>query len=285
MEAGKLPVLVVSAIESACASGRKLSWKIQEGDRGMLVQLVWKSANGSRVGTEKVVSNWNNQKRKSPSRLRRDAQRFHRFQMSQLSTKLPTQSEIPARQCADVKSVTELTDNLDRAKGQDSAIVDSNASVVPTDTGQLKETGASKPEASPIVKLSSYLQCLSDSTDVVCPAYHSPVAMHTRSHAQVRMPSDKQHGSLVQDCAVSTVDPVHGGYIHATESSSTDTKVSRLVLRLPNDLPAVTQHYIDFVRCDQYETAMKVKECMQQQWSHIIIPGLRVKGEAQGSSN
>lgn len=42
MEAGKLPELVISAIESACASGKRLSWKIQESDRGTLVQLVWK---------------------------------------------------------------------------------------------------------------------------------------------------------------------------------------------------------------------------------------------------
>ena len=27
---------------------------------------------------------------------------------------------------------------------------------------------------------------------------------------------------------------------------------------------------------------MKVKECMQQQWSHIIIPGLRVKVKIKG---
>ena len=50
-----------------------------------------------------------------------------------------------------MKSVTKLTDNLDRANVQDSATVDSNASVVATDTGQLKETEAPKPEASPIV--------------------------------------------------------------------------------------------------------------------------------------
>ena len=76
MEAEKLPELVVSAIKSACASGKKLSWKIQESDRGMLVQLVWKPARISRamsLSTVKVVSNWSNQKRKSPSRLRRDA--------------------------------------------------------------------------------------------------------------------------------------------------------------------------------------------------------------------
>ena len=106
MEAGKLLVLVVSAIESGYASGRMLSWKIQESDRGMLVQLVWKSASGTRVGSEKVVSNWSNQKRKSPSWLRRDAQRLQKFQMSQLSTKLLTQTVIPVTEFAAVKSVS-----------------------------------------------------------------------------------------------------------------------------------------------------------------------------------
>ena len=51
----------------------------------------------------------------------------------------------------------------------------------------------------------------------------------------------------------------------------------RLAQQLPEDLPDVTQHYTDFVRCEQYETAMKVKECMQQQWFHIIVPGHKVK--------
>ena len=90
MEAEKLPELVVSAIKSACASGKKLSWKIQESDRGMLVQLVWKPARISSavsLSTVKVVSNWSNQKRKSPSRLRRDAKRLQSFQMAKLATK------------------------------------------------------------------------------------------------------------------------------------------------------------------------------------------------------
>ena len=32
-----------------------------------------------------------------------------------------------------------------------------------------------------------------------------------------------------------------------------------------------------FVRCEQHETTLKVKECMQQQWSDIIRPGHKVK--------
>ncbi len=55
MEAGKLPQLVVSAIDSACASGRKLSWKVQESDRGMCVQLVWKPARAVSDSTDKVI--------------------------------------------------------------------------------------------------------------------------------------------------------------------------------------------------------------------------------------
>ena len=36
-----LPGLLSSAISSACESGRPLSWKIQEGKRGTLIQLIW----------------------------------------------------------------------------------------------------------------------------------------------------------------------------------------------------------------------------------------------------
>ena len=35
--------LVAKAITSAVSSGRKLSWKIQDNQRGTLVQLVWKN--------------------------------------------------------------------------------------------------------------------------------------------------------------------------------------------------------------------------------------------------
>ena len=35
-----LPELVKAAVSLACASGRMLSWKIQEGEKGTLVQLV-----------------------------------------------------------------------------------------------------------------------------------------------------------------------------------------------------------------------------------------------------
>ena len=81
---------------------------------------------------------------------------------------------------------------------------------------------------------------------------------------------------------MSAVDPACDGVVHSTESISTDAKDSHLVLQLPKDIPDVTQHYIDFVRCEQYVTAMKVKECMQQQWSHIIVPGQKLKVKIKG---
>ena len=42
-------------------------------------------------------------------------------------------------------------------------------------------------------------------------------------------------------------------------------------------LSRVTYFQFTIVRCEQYETVMKVKECMQQQWSHVIVPGYKVK--------
>ena len=39
----QLPELVKSAVSSTCSSGKSLSWKVQEGKKGLLIQLVWKT--------------------------------------------------------------------------------------------------------------------------------------------------------------------------------------------------------------------------------------------------
>ena len=180
MEASKLPELVISAIESACASGKRLSWKIQESDRGTLVQLVWKPICGFRAtgcSSEKVGSNWSYQKRKSPSRLRRDAQRLQKFCVLKLSTQQLTQTVTPETEDAAVKSDVNLTNNLDPARDLDPAIVDNHdpakglnpATVVGTasvtasvttsvasgDTDQLGTIKSLKPEVGQIVRLDS----------------------------------------------------------------------------------------------------------------------------------
>ena len=89
-----LPELVKKAIISACESGRKLSWKIQENDRGTLVQLVWKPEPflvGNSSKNSEASSNWNlaarncpwtaqkSKKQHPPSRLRRNARRLASF--------------------------------------------------------------------------------------------------------------------------------------------------------------------------------------------------------------
>ena len=50
-----------------------------------------------------------------------------------------------------------------------------------------------------------------------------------------------------------------------------------LVLQVPESLPSVLQHHIDFIVCGDYETANKIKECMACQWSNIVKPGRKVK--------
>ena len=94
-----LPDLVRKAIDSACNSGRKLSWKVQESDKGMLIQLVWKAETvlaGYARRDEVMRTNWNQastrvpvaapatsrevpKKRITPSRLRRNAKRLQAF--------------------------------------------------------------------------------------------------------------------------------------------------------------------------------------------------------------
>ena len=57
-----LPELVKAAVSLACASGRTLSWKIQEGEKGTLVQLVW---SGKQEG--KKEERWSGKQEERPS--------------------------------------------------------------------------------------------------------------------------------------------------------------------------------------------------------------------------
>ena len=103
-----LPELVSSAIESAIASQRPLSWKVQESNKGTLIQLVWKSPTSSCVRvrsrpTERVRSKWNppasqphNNKisKKSPSRIRRNAKRLQTFLEKKERTELNSKDSL-----------------------------------------------------------------------------------------------------------------------------------------------------------------------------------------------
>ena len=64
-----LPDIVAKVIAAAAGSGRKLSWKIQDSEKGTLVQLVWKSASCSAESTPTGGINWN----KKAQRPRSDA--------------------------------------------------------------------------------------------------------------------------------------------------------------------------------------------------------------------
>ena len=82
----ELPDLLKTAISSAYSSGRKLSWKIQEGEKGTLIQLVWKSPSCSAGTPERrsvVHSNWNKsskvRKSKPPSKVARSNKRLKAF--------------------------------------------------------------------------------------------------------------------------------------------------------------------------------------------------------------
>ncbi len=44
------------------------------------------------------------------------------------------------------------------------------------------------------------------------------------------------------------------------------------------DIPNITKHYVDFVRCEDAVTVDTVKKCMEQQWSALVTPrGWKVK--------
>ena len=55
----KLPDLVKAALSSACNSGKILSWKVQESDKGTLIQLVWKPRLERQDRDSALGFNWN----------------------------------------------------------------------------------------------------------------------------------------------------------------------------------------------------------------------------------
>ena len=79
-----LPELVKAALNQACGSGRSLSWKLQESEKGTLLQLVWKAKveqPSVLEGSDGVGSNWkySGRRRISPSRARRNVRRRKAF--------------------------------------------------------------------------------------------------------------------------------------------------------------------------------------------------------------
>ena len=57
----QLPEVVMTALSTTCKSGRSLSWKVQENNKGILIQLVWKAepvSGPTRGNTTVVASNW-----------------------------------------------------------------------------------------------------------------------------------------------------------------------------------------------------------------------------------
>ena len=62
----------------------------------------------------------------------------------------------------------------------------------------------------------------------------------------------------------------------STSNASVDPR-NIVQLVLPASLQGVTQHHVDFIRCDDFDSANTAKELMQQQWSELVKPGCRVK--------
>ncbi len=98
----------------------------------------------------------------------------------------------------------------------------------------------------------------------------SPVASRTRSRANLQV---TETVTCLQS-TVATVEPVHDE--SASQPVNSFTTSAPLVLELP-DLPGITRHYVDFVKCDDVDTANRIKDSMQQQWSDLVKPGQKVK--------
>ena len=81
----QLPDLVAAAVKTGLASTKTLSWKVQEGEKALLLQLRWKPVTSVTIGgslNSKVLSNSDTsgqKQKKNPSKKRRDAIRLKKF--------------------------------------------------------------------------------------------------------------------------------------------------------------------------------------------------------------
>ena len=84
----QLPDLVAAAVKTGLASTKTLSWKVQEGEKALLLQLRWKPVTSVTIGgslNSKVLSNSDTsgqKQKKNPSKKRRDAIRLKKFILS-----------------------------------------------------------------------------------------------------------------------------------------------------------------------------------------------------------
>ena len=102
---------------------------------------------------------------------------------------------------------------------------------------------------------------------------NSSVANRTQSHSQ------KANVQTVGEPVCIDLDPTPSPSATVeTDTQSIDVHKSThpLVLKLP-DTPSVTKHHVDFVRCEDVDTANAVKKWIEQQWSTLVKPGRAVK--------
>lgn len=133
----------------------------------------------------------------------------------------------------------------------------------------------------------THIQCLSTSTSSpaetesqhpvslhdIYSNTHSPVAKRTRSHSQK---ADIQSSGEPVCTGVDPAPSPSASVETDTQGAVVHKSAHPLVLKLPETL-SVTKHHVDFVKCDDVDTANAVKKCMEQQWSTLVKPGSVVK--------
>ena len=135
----KLPDLVKAALSSACNSSKILSWKVQESEKGTLIQLVWKPRLERQDRDSALGFNWNSRnsmqlsyqcesetnrilvsrkrKRMTHSRARRNAKRLQAFlERKSMNAPPATSSSLNQQQVCTYHSTvdTELKSFMDK---------------------------------------------------------------------------------------------------------------------------------------------------------------------------
>ena len=102
----------------------------------------------------------------------------------------------------------------------------------------------------------------SDGVPVGPQSDEAPVAMRTRSHSSAKKNILSESAAVASSLCSS--DGEASGRVDTSfrkhNFAIDQARPLSLVLQLPERLPSVLQHYIDFVVCGEYETTVKIKD-------------------------
>ena len=251
-------------------------WTFAKHGNGYSLKLFWKANHGVYLdNAHSTIS-----RRKNRNKLRLDAFVAKKRAEGYCSSKSPASALSPTPSCS-TKANSKI---LSTTTAQLEPLVSGQLNLEPARPGPIvqDESVASGQLCSEPMRHSLTAQCV---VPPLCDNVinQSPIASRTRSRAaeQANDTTTSVHPKplVTTEPACDELDTLPACNDPDSQPAISCKTSAPLVhvLHLPEDLQGDTKHYVDFVKCDDADTANRVRDCMQIQWSNLVKPGQKVK--------